>query len=336
MIVRAYASTLRIVELPFAWEPPRPEAAGPDDRSTNPEAGHRIGLALVIGAIGLAAAASARLGLFLVFFLLYVGGYPAIQFDARHYFHLELIPWWAAGFVLQSAVIGLWPFLRSRGRSPADPAERPLDRAGRYRAAMATPAVRAIFVLAGSSIALVLTLWAARLYQQVAVRTLLETYLSAPRHEIPLEGSLAATFLPVMRAAPRTDPETAELLDVAVNGWRCGEHPSVTFRYDVAKRKDFSRSFVLPRHEEFQAPTHIFMPVYEDFQGIELPETRPGCVEGSYRVRDTRSLPLMLEVVLAPGWQRSPLYQRLDGPAAKGRPANDRPSKDQPSKEPHS
>jgi hypothetical protein len=78
------------------------------------------------------------------------------------------------------------------------------------------------------------------------------------------------------------------------------------------------------------------MPVYEDFQGIELPETRPGCVEGIYRVRDTRSLPLMLEVVLAPGWQRSPLYQRLDGPAAKGRPANDRPSKDQPSKEPHS
>ena len=112
VIVRAYASVLRIVELPLTWKPvpPRDIDASPYDAPA-PEPASGIGLGLVVAAIALAAAVSVRIGLFLLFFLLYFGGYPMIQFDARHYFHLEFITWWAAGFVLQAAISDAWPLV---------------------------------------------------------------------------------------------------------------------------------------------------------------------------------------------------------------------------------
>jgi hypothetical protein len=301
MVVRAYASTLRIVELPFTWrDSGRAPTGGLQDQPPDPEAGHGIGLVLVITAIGLATSVSTRIGLFLLFWLLYFGGYPAIQFDARHYFHLEFITWWAAGFVLQSVVSDFWPMVRDQPRT------------------ILASLRRAVLVLAACGVGLVLTLWATRAYQQVAVRSLLQSYLAAPKEEIPLQHSLSGTFLPIARLSPPTDPETADFLEVDLNGWLCTEHPAVTFRYGLAARKDFSRTFTLQRHDDFHEPTHVFMPVYDGFEGVDFSDARPGCIDGVYRVRDPGQFALLLEVALPPGWQRSPLYQRLRAAGLRG------------------
>jgi hypothetical protein len=295
MVVRAYASTVRIVELPFTWrDPGRAKTGGLQDQPPNPDAGHGIGLALIITTIGLAAAVSTRIGLFLLFWLLYFGGYPAIQFDARHYFHLEFITWWAAFFVLQFVISDLWPMVRDQRRT------------------ISASVRRAVLAVAACGVGLVLALWGARAYQQVAVRSLLQSYLAAPKDEVPLHA-LSGTFLPIARASPRTDPETADFLEVDLNGWRCGEHPAITFRYGLPARRDFSRTFTLQRHDDFHEPTRVFMPVYDGFEGIEFPDPRPGCIDGVYRVRDPGKFTLLLEAALPPGWQRSPLYQRLRG-----------------------
>ena len=297
MVIRTYASVMRIVELPVAWKPAEPrdiDASPYDDPQSQQEGG--IGLALVVVSIALAAAVSARIALFLLFFLLYFGGYPAIQFDARHYFHLEFITWWALGFVLQSVIGDVWPVVRDRRWTPT----------------LSTSVRRAGFLLTACAAALIATLWAARGYQQSAARSLLKSYVAADREEIPHDTASPAMLRTVARARPGTDPETADFLEVDLNEWRCGKNPSVTFRYDKATRRDFSRTFVLRGPPAIHEPTHIFTPVYDGFQAIELSDTRPGCVGGVYRVRNPGQFSLLLEAVLRPRWETSPLYQRFD------------------------
>ena len=296
VVVRAYASILRIVELPFTWWNPAPAPTGGlDDQPPNPDAGHGLGLVLVIVTVGLISASSARLGISLVLFILYFAGYPAIQFDARNYFHFEFITWWTGAFVLQFVVSDLWSIVRNGGMGP-----------------LGAPMRRAAAVIAVSFAAMLLLLWSARAYQGATVRSLMQAYLEAPRTEIPSRDALAAGFVPVARTVPATDPETADFLDVSLNTWRCSAESSVAFRYGVAARKDFSRVFAVPPSTDVREATHILMPVYDGFDGIVVSDNRPGCLDGVYRVR-TEGQPLLLETVLSPGWQRAPLYQRLRG-----------------------
>ena len=131
-------------------------------------AGHGVGLAVVTTAIVVMMVADWRLGCFLLGFVLYFGGFPAIQFDHRHFFHLEFILWWAALFMVQAAV--------SDARQTLAQARPLLFR--KVTAGLATLAL-CVAVLA-------MALWAARRYQQGTVRAYLDAYVAAPREMIPL------------------------------------------------------------------------------------------------------------------------------------------------------
>jgi len=288
VIVRGYASVLRIVELPFSPVP------GIDDEAESPpewRSGNGIGLALVTAAIMVVTAVDLRLGLFLLFFVLYFGATPAIQFDHRHFFHLEFITWWAGAFLVQVAITKLPPLVRERQWKP-----------------FSQNLLRAAAVLAACVLVLGATLWAARAYQQPRVRSMMTDYLAAPREAVPL--GTGASLDSGVRAAPQTDPETADFVAVDINGPACGEHSTVTFRYD-AKRRPYGRSFAVPRDADGAGLSHIFMPIYDQFDRIEFADAPPGCIVGVYRVRDANRFPMLLEVLLRPGWRREPLYQRL-------------------------
>jgi len=288
IIARAYSSVLRVVELPFS---PVPGWDDEGDQQPDWGAGHGIGLSLVIAAIVLTTTVDLRLGLFLVFFLLYFGGLPAIQFHHRHFFHLAFIMLWAVGFLLQSALTDARPLLQQ-------PARRITLVAG-FRAAV---------VLAVCAAVLTLALWTTRAYQQRAIRTMLGEYLSAPREQIPSADVFSSA--PGIRVSPHSDPETADFIAVDLNGSRCGERTTVTFRYEEPRRP-YGRSFALTRESREPGLTHIFMPVYDKFQRIDFSDAPEGCVDGVYRVRNPGRFPMLLEVMLPPGWRQQPLYQRL-------------------------
>ena len=288
IVVRAYASMLRIVELPFTRRP------GSDDPSPDPHyERYRIGLLVVAAAIAAAAAADVRLGIFLVFVVLYFGGLPGVQFDARHFFHLEFVPWWAAGFLVQGAIA--------------------------YGAAGATTSwawgsslTRAVGVLASTAALLVIALAAARAYQQRAARTLLAEYEAAPREAIAFDGAGSRAA----RAAPHTDPETADFIAVDVDGTRCGDRAVVAFRYDEPRRA-YSREFPVEARARAAGLTEIYMPIYDNFARVEFANAPAGCVAGLSRVRGADRFGLLLEAELTPGWRRAPLYQRLAAAGAR-------------------
>jgi hypothetical protein len=297
VIVRAYASVRRIVELPFT------DRANEDvaDQVAHNRA-YGLGLPIVVAAVLLAMAANLRIGLFLLFFVLYFGGVPATQFDARHFFHLEFITVWAIGFLLQRAIDHVpsavrdrtWPVtIASLGRSAA--------------------------VLTGCIAALAALLWIARLYQQPAARAFFSDYLAAGREELPMPHGHAAEAPPPIRVSPHTDPETADFVVVDLDASRCGERAAVGFHYDDPMRQQFSRVFEVGKDSSPGGLTHIFMPIYERFGRIEFRDSPPGCVQGVFRVRDPSRFSMLLEVMLRPGWRRDPLYQRFrtpDGPRA--------------------
>ncbi len=290
-VTRAYASVIQVVELPFVrLAPPAREWATAvfSTRELLLSPRHSWGALLALIALLFATAHSFRLGLFFLFFLAYFGGYPAVQFQERHYFHLEFIGWWTLGFVAHRSAGGLRRILTRR-----EPLARP-----------SPPLIaRVAIVTAIAVVGLGGLLGATRWYQARQARQLFAAYLAAPT------APLADPFGPLPAVAPGDWPQ---FLAVELNEAACGPRPAVTFRYDRSNPdSDFTRTVTIEQPAAGAGPTRIMLPVYERYAGLELSDARPGCFVGASRVVDLAAFPLLLGVTLAPDWQSRPLYQRL-------------------------
>lgn len=290
-VARAYASLRQIVEVPYQPQPP-PAAAwlAPvfDVRQAVLEPLRSWGGVIAGVALLITSAASIRLGVFLFCFLAYFGGYPAVQFQERHYFHLELIGWWALGCVVQHVVTA------AREVSSGRQVLAPLVRQAAFRAAV---------VIIPGALALGGLLAGARWYQQRQVSQLFAAYIAAPK--VPLED-------PAARLTGIQPGDWPQFLEIDLDERRCEPRPSVTFRYNAADLNgDFTRTIAVGRPSSGSGLTRIFLPVFESFTGVEVSDRSPGCLSGAYRVTDLGSLPLLLSATLSPDWQSQALYARI-------------------------
>ena len=230
---------------------------------------------------------SIRLGFFAWFVVLYFGGYPAIQFQTRHHFHLEFITWWAAGFTIQQLAFAV----------------RRLFHAGPWLDALRRAAGRVAVVSLTAAVTLVGVLGVARWYQQRRATELFDAYIAAPASPLALAG------VELARAEGTTWPQFVE---VRLNEAACGPNPVVTFRYNVTPADgDLSRTFAIDRPSPVPGVTRFFLPVFALFKGVEFSDDRPGCVLGVSKVTDLTQFPLLLGAVLPPDWKGLPLHQRL-------------------------
>ena len=297
-IVRAYASALQMVQLPLRWRnPPMPHVAVDYYKirkaitSRAPDAG----IFLVLAAIVLITASSLRLGFFVIGFVLYFGGYPAVQFANRHFFHLEFITWWALGFLVQQIAT----VVAARVRRRPTPA---LTVASLGRSAL---------VVTGCFAALFLALWIARWYQQSALAPLMQQYADASFDDVITRKGPGNVQIVRPTGAPQTDPETADLIAVELNAAECPAGSRLSFVYDRA-HQGFARDMPIERTAS-RMPTRVFLPVFAGFQGVSVPDAPEGCLAGVQRARHPQQFTLMPKVVLRPGWEDQPLYQSLKG-----------------------
>ncbi len=297
-VVRAYAAALQITQLPLRWrKPPMPHVATDYYKARSAITSHvaDAGIFLVAASVFLITAANVRLGLFVLGFLVYFGGYPAVQFGNRHFFHLEFITWWAIGFLIQRAAAVAVALVRRRPVPVPPPAA--------FK--------RAALVLAGSFAALFAALWIARWYQESALDPLIQQYVGAQAEQVLSdEGPGKVQRIPPA-AAKATDPETADLLQVNLNEWQCPAGTMLKFVYDRS-RLGYARDIPLEPTTS-RMPTRIFVPVYATFQGVSVGDAPAGCLAGVYRVLHPERFTLMPRVILRPGWEDQPLYQTLDG-----------------------
>jgi len=288
VVIRAYASLLRIVDLPWIG----PEIADESKDVPDFSVGHYRGVPIVLAAAIVLTAVDPRLGLCFAFVLLYFGGLPGLQFDPRHFFHLEIVTWWCIGFLVHTATA--------------------VARRRQFREQVVfalRPAARATVLVGLCVVALTALLWAARAYQQAATRTLLNAYVAAPRDRIAADAALGSDSGSALRVSPRTQPETADYIAVDLNAARCSNATAVVFTYDDPRRA-YGRTFRVGR-DAADGLTQIYMPIYDGFKRLDLVDASPECVDGIYRMREPRRFGLLLETILRPGWRRAPLYQQL-------------------------
>lgn len=288
IVTRAYGSVSQVAELPFLWwASPMPGWLQGFYDARAALLRPRIGLGIYILAIAvlIGGSASVRLGFFLLFFAAYFGGYPALQFQTRHHFHLEFMTWWAFGFIIQRMAALAWASRRGVDWKAAALGARPA----------AVFAVSAIAVIVG-------VLGIARWYQQGRAIELFRAYIASPR--VPLESG---DTLP-----PLDDRAWPQFLEVELNQAACGPQPSVTFRHNVTPMDgDLSRTFTIVRPSTAPGVTRIFLPVFRLFKNVEFSDDRPGCFVGAYRVAELSRFPLLLGAVLPPDWEAMRLSQRL-------------------------
>ena len=292
MAIRAYASMIQIVELPFrrwtslpmdGWFPRLYHA-----RAFLIRPGDRWGTWLTALAVLSVSFVSVRLGLFLIFFLAYFGGYPAIQFQERHYFHLEFMGWWAVACAAHSLTTAAWSLKEG---VPQD----------------VKPLVRRAITVGGVALGLIAlgagALGSVRWYQTRLAQNLFEAYLAAPKMALPNPDG------PLENIAPLAWPQ---FLEVDVNEAACAERPTVTFRYtQLPTDGDFTRSVTIEHPTRATGTTRIFLPVFQQFDGLQVSDARPGCIVGAFRFTELGAFPLLLGVTLPPDWKSLPLHQRL-------------------------
>ena len=308
VLVRAYASVLRVLELPFQmrlYTAAVPPAIGDGAIARLYESWvgawsrlSGIGTVAVLTAIAAAAAASLRVGIWLVLALLYFGGYPALQFDPRHFFFLEFVPW--------LALLSLAAFAVRLASSPPARADLAVRRAVVFAVALAVVAIGSLVVL--------------RAYQQRHVRRLIEAYLETPTERLTLSAESSAKSRTLLRANEmrQSTEETvrAEYLVAEIAPGRCADAVvPLTVRYDTLPTyTDLSRQFDVPVPIA-GAPFRLFFPVYYSsggyFAGLELPDADRACVTDLRRVTNIDRTAILLTLTLPPDWREMKLYQTL-------------------------
>ena len=341
MLVRLYASALNVMALPYnATSVAKPTYI--TDTTLRRLYRVREGVLRLLGqvwlwtvpiSLAMIAARSVRVAILLLGALIYLAGYPALQFDERHYFHLEFMPWAALGFFLQTAGTTGYRLWQQRRSQPGS--------AG----VMLAEARRAVVPAAVVAAAL-LTLWvplaALRAYQQPRVKAMLAQYLAADREPIALnpkqEGSGHTILLMPRAAADEEVVNTPVTVDYVVAEFAAGACEllklDVSFQYYATESTfDFSRT-VQVRPPLDSGVTRLFFPAYTHpprplepvragfgLRGIVLPSPAEKCLTGLSRVRHP-TMPLLLSLHLPPAWEEATLYQTIIGVESRSNGSN--------------
>jgi hypothetical protein len=240
---------------------------------------------------------SPRLGIALTVFVLFLCGYTAIEFEARHWFHLRFIPWWSALFVASAML--------QRGNA-AWPREAFL---------------RGGVGIAGTLATLVCVLWLLRLAQVRSVGSLIDRYAAARTGplEVVRHGASADVDWRSVDYGNQPGHRSSDLVVLTLDPARCGPSSpvSVRVRYDAdLPSHDMSTTIGVVVASHSSAPPRLFVPVFAEgledrtylrFAGFEAEGRAAGCLGEIARIADRSALPIWVEMQIPASAQ----YQTL-------------------------
>ncbi len=315
LVLRACASVLRVLD-EMRIDPAQPYPAGITNEflcrfyearafllDQVPAGGRYYALAALL----LLACADLRWAFAALFVLLYFAGYPAIQFNLRHAFHLEFLTLWAGGFLIQNLIHVV------TAAHPHRP-ENVLSRLSLGGAALRC----AVFLLA-SALGLA-ALWSgACVVQRFTVGRLVGQAAALPLQELAHETAAAADGNEFIRLPGFAQPDPAvpvqgEYLVVELKG--ADAVVPITFVYEAEDREhfDYTRTVhaQLGRHG---GPTRLYFPLYfspqSRFAGVRIAQSEADRITHVYRVEGADALPLWMTLCLPPDWAALPRHQWL-------------------------
>jgi hypothetical protein len=259
----------------------------------------RIAFVAFVVAIVLVSAVNLRAATLTIVVLVGFAGASALQFNERHFFYLQFVPWFVFGLLVQAALDRrYW-----------------LDRLTRRNVTRALTFAAVAFTLCGGAILL-----AGSLQQRIAT-SLFYRYESAPRSPIQTIRMPAGAGWTLIAAPEWLQPLPAGTPTFATRfrDDSCGvARVPVTIRYD-GRRRDADLSEQVSANLRPGSPTStiLFVAAYDwaneyvRFRGVEVRDSDAGCVGGVFRVQGLEREPLLLTTTLRAGWLGEPLYQRF-------------------------
>ena len=338
ILLRAYASIIQVLDLPFIFVlPPLGVTSALVEvfyqvRSALLNFPPGFGAFLALVTLILIAIKNLRIALFYAFLMLFLSAYPAVDFQARHFFQLQIFTWFNLGFLLDR-------FTRVAGRFLSAPRKdlRALRQSLPYtdQEWKSIPRRAGIFAL-GGVLVLLLPLFSLRSMQQNTVAGMLLQYQEAKKEEIPLTllpqdgGYVLWTNEEVFRKPPSAGITYGELLMAEFDPQGCDFTtlwPRLQYNYDTESirgtRQDLSSYARITLDPSVDKVQYYFQsvfanssagwqghPGYTYFAGIRLPASASACLKGIYRVEVPQSLPILLNAAVSEGWENTPLYQR--------------------------
>ncbi len=273
------------------------------------------GVLIALFAILALSAWNLRLGLAAMVFVLYIGGYSALQYDVRHAFHTEILLWWTL-LLLITLGVSAYRAIRKTGMPP-------------WRPMLLRSAITGVILVLGLGIPLVL----AQAWQHRTVGMLYARLFSIPWTPVTTaaqpsksaERMQGSVLLPVpgLGEGPSSsrpkDSFTAWSDYLAIELQGTGERIPVRLEYERNMNfAGFSRDFVLPAGTHGGAgSTFLFTPVYtvqkqgkpmSTFQGIAIRQKDVQHIRAIYRTSDTGPLKLWPTVFLDAAWQKAPRH----------------------------
>lgn len=264
-------------------------------------------------ALLLIAAVNLRWALAAFFLLMFFGGYPAMQFNLRHAFHLEFLSLWSTGFLLQVAWnTGVHWMCRRRAVAEAN---------GFHL----SPAVKRVAIFGAAAAALIaVPLLALRPYQHAALKQVIDQVAEARLEPLPAATDAAPVGevfyrFPGFARADLAPPDQAALpvlyAYMAIELQGAPAEIPVTFAYDADDREhfDYTRTVTAAISPGQNGPTRLYFPLYYSrsarFLGVRLPARFQDRVSGFYRVAGAEHIPLWLTLILPPDWESLPRHQ---------------------------
>jgi hypothetical protein len=263
-----------------------------------------IGFAAVAAATLVTGIVNPRAAWLLIVIVVGFAGASAIQFNERHFYYLEVLPWFSLGLLAQVAT-----------RTP------------RLFAGLTRVHIRRALFLGGTTVTVtVAATVASRAYQQRFAARLFDRYEAAPRTALPRLEREAAPGRTLIAApdwlAPLSPGDPWIRTSVVAVQFRddlCGPgNLPVTVRYEASLPElDFSTLKTVRLMSNPAVPTTLFLPIYDRpddsvrFRGFEAPADRVRCIGGLFRSEGLDRTPLLLTTTLTADWRREPLYQRL-------------------------
>jgi hypothetical protein len=317
-LARGFAAARQVLDLPFngagVGDPAAPMIAKPANRVREVLAylsgnGALLGILAVI-ALGLS---NARLAIWLAVLGLYLSASTALQFNERHYFHLEVLGLFAVG-VLANVLVNIVGAAANRRQSRFVPWRTLAVGCG---AALAVAAVM-FGVLA-----------ATRAYQQRALKRLIERLEAAPVQPVDarVEQPDGSVLIPL-------EAEGASSIQTTyVAAWIAPSCPyasvPITAEYDAtAPYVNFQHIIDVRLPDARTDATRVFIPAYTDhsdstgrgsftFKGVAIPAAQRECLQRVARVEGPPA-GLLPFLVLRPDWKQERAYERWRGnsPAA--------------------
>lgn len=298
VLIRAYASVLKVLDLPLYWWGPAADGIAESSFSAPGRllryASGGFALAALLSVVALGAHAT-RLGVLALLFVLYFGGYPSIQFSNRHFFHLEFVGWWAMTFLTWQAV----RFWRHRGNA----------REVVQRADWLTFGARGARFAAVAALLVMLPVPVLRAYQDRAIEAMTRGLLNAPREPVAVAAA-ADGYLKLTTAAGPHDAMRTDYLDVHLDRAACPDGFGLGLKY-LAPGPFYDFSGPVRFSPNGSVPERVLLPVYRYFDGLTLAGAPITCVSHVERVTLGPEWPVLPVLTLPPDWPAGPLHQTL-------------------------